>query len=124
MSIKVVRSATFCVNGKITPYVRMTHRGKHKARAQEYLASQEAIAWKLKAQAMRLGWDMVPKDVPLAVGMVFTLTSGLYAGDLSNLEKAMEDAANGIVWHDDRYIAYRLPGLKRLGQRNEAVMFV
>ncbi len=45
---------------------------------------------------MRLGWNMVPKDVPLAVGMVFTLTSNLYGGNLGNLEKAMEDAANGI----------------------------
>ena len=33
--------------------------------------------------------------------------------DLGNLEKAVEDAANGSVWHDDRYVYERGPGKKQ-----------
>ena len=114
----------FIIDGKITPYVRMTQRSKWTERAQAYLSSQRAIALQLKAQMNRAGCDQVPKGVPIAVGMRFTLTKRLYGCDLSNLEKALEDAANNVVWYDDRYIVRRLFGEKLLGDKNRAEMVV
>ena len=114
----------FIIDGYIVPYVRMTQRSKWTERAQRYLSSQQAVALQLKVQMSRAGWDPVPKDVPLAVGMRFTLTKRLYGCDLSNLEKALEDAANDVVWYDDRYIVRRLFGEKRLGDRSQAEMVV
>lgn len=48
----------------------------------------------------------MPPAVPLAVRFTFagSSTGRRRQPDLSNLIKAVEDAGNGILWHDDRLI--------------------
>lgn len=55
---------------------------------------------------------MVEDNVPIAVRLLFTLEKPkrckrkqpVVRPDLSNLSKAVEDAANGVLWYDDDQI--------------------
>ena len=88
--------------GPIVPYTRMTQRSKWTDSAQRYLASQQALALQMRAQMAEHGWTMYPARLPLRLRVVFGWT--VHTHDLSNLLKAVEDAANKIVWADDRWI--------------------
>lgn len=78
----------------------MTRRGKFtNKRAQEYLASQEALAWQFKQQCP----EMLPKETPLMVIAIIE-TPKLHKGDLDNLCKAILDSAQGIVFPNDCWI--------------------
>ena len=92
----------FEITGPITPYTRMTQRGKWTPRAQKYLASQKAIRLELAAQMAVNGWARIPAGQPLVLRLTFSAAT--HRNDLSNLTKAIEDAANGVVWDDDRWI--------------------
>lgn len=95
---------TFTLTGKIKPYVRMTRRGKWVSDdAQEYLASQAAIAHQLKQQMNARGWEMLPAKTPLAVELSIA-TDKVHISDLDNTLKAVLDAANKIVFADDCWI--------------------
>lgn len=87
---------TYEILGPIVPYVRMTQRGKYVRRnAQRYLASKASIGWQLKQQR------------PLLLdGKVSVRVECRYRarGDLDNILKALLDAANGILWTDDKQI--------------------
>jgi Holliday junction resolvase RusA-like endonuclease len=75
----------------------MTHRGKFTSkRAQSYLSSQAAIAWQMRQQ---MTGDMFSERDRLKVDCLI-ITPKLQ-GDAANLYKALEDAAQGIVYPND-----------------------
>jgi Holliday junction resolvase RusA-like endonuclease len=88
--------------GPVVPYTRMTQRSKWTTRSQRYLASQTALRVQMQAQMAANGWAMYPAKLPLRLRVVFGWC--VHTHDLSNLVKAVEDAANKIVWADDRWI--------------------
>lgn len=94
----------FTLTGHITPYVRMTQGGKFSdPAAQRYLASQEALRVQMKAQMAAAGAEMLPAKTKLGVdGWVGTDRKG----DLDNIIKAILDAAQGIVFPDDRWVDF------------------
>lgn len=90
----------FVLTGRITPYTRMTRRGKWvNERAKEYLASQEALAWQFKEQCS----EMLPKQTPLLMRAIVE-TPKPHTGDLDNIFKALADSAQGIVFSNDCWI--------------------
>ena len=94
----------FVIDGWIKPYVRMTQRGKWKSRdAQEYLTNKAAISWQLKCQ-MADAWVIWPEGTPLAVTLRFEIPRKLHYCDLDNLVKAVLDAAQTVLFADDRYV--------------------
>ena len=84
----------------------MTKRGKYvKPEAQEYLASKEALSWKIKNMLQNKGVDMMPANTPLRVIIrLFAPSSPGHNCDLDNQVKAILDACNGIAYPDDRWI--------------------
>jgi Holliday junction resolvase RusA-like endonuclease len=72
-----------------------------KPEAQEYLASKAAIALQFRSQMA--GGEMIGRH-PLGVEILFCRTGGFHHCDLDNLVKGVLDAANGIVYADDRWI--------------------
>jgi len=94
----------FTFRGKIKPYVRMTRRGKFvNDAAQEYLASQEALAWQIRQQMTANGWQTLPKRTPLAVSLSIA-TVKKNTSDIDNIFKAVADSGNDLLWPDDRWI--------------------
>lgn len=97
------RSLTLEIPFLPVPYVRMTQKGKFvRENAKRYLASKAAIAWEMK---IGLG-DREPfaKGVPLKVRIIFECQVVDHHKDCDNLIKATLDAANGIIWADDRWV--------------------
>lgn len=95
---------SFIITEKIIPAVRMTRRGKWTSqRAQDYLASKEAIGHQLKQQMRDNGWKMMPPQTSLAVELSIG-TDKVNISDLDNLAKAVLDSANKIVYYDDCWI--------------------
>lgn len=95
---------SFIITSKILPAVRMTHGSKFAdPRAQAYLASQDALRTQLKNQMALNDWPMMPGKTPLAVELQIG-TDKMHICDLDNLLKAIQDSANGIVYHDDCWI--------------------
>jgi len=93
----------FIYHEKIKPYVRMTQRGKFvKKEAQDYLASKAALGYALRVQMQQA------EAQPLEQAQTFELTMrylapDVYRYDLDNVIKAVLDAAQNIVFPDDRY---------------------
>ena len=93
----------FRLTGTVKPYVRMTRRGKWvDPQAQEYLASQDALGWQLKQQMQANEWEMIPRGIPLAA--VIVIQPVRHDEDIDNLAKALLDAAQKIVFEDDRWV--------------------
>ena len=93
---------------RVIPYVRMTQASKwHDSRAQDYLARQDAIRGMVREIMRTHDVDPFPPEVKLALGCTFF---GKYRGDLSNMEKAVEDALQGVLYENDRQIRGRLAG--------------
>ena len=114
----------FLIEGKVKPYVRMTRRGKWtNPNAQEYLASQEAIARQLAAQMAQNDWDMLPKQTPLKVEVTTMVPTGLYKFDIDNIGKALQDAAQGIVFPNDLWVI-ETRFTKTRGNDYQTLMFV
>jgi len=94
------------IPGRYKPYTRMTRRGKYVSeRAQAYLASQEAFGWALREAMQAAGVEAMPEKTPL--GLLVAVQEdrgGLHDRDLSNVLKAVEDASQGILLKDDRWI--------------------
>jgi len=114
----------FEVEGRFLPYVRMTQRGKWvKARAREYLASQDALSWELRRQMVENGWERIPKGVPLEVEVWIEQTERLHTKDFDNELKAVVDAAEGVVYENDRWID-RCFIDRRIGPKDRIVFVV
>ena len=66
---------------------------------------QEAVGWTAKEQMLRQEVTAFEKDVPLWLTVAF-IKGGKLTGkpDTSNLVKAIEDALNGVCYHDDSQI--------------------
>ncbi len=95
---------SFILMGKIKPYTRMTRRGKFSnPSAQEYLASQEALKWQFQQQMAENGWQIFRSGIPLGVELSVNVGK-VHNHDLDNVHKAVLDAANKIVYADDRWI--------------------
>jgi len=111
---------SFRLTGKPKPYVRMTRRGKWvKPEAQEYLASKAALALEMRQQ-MR-GAEPFGR-YPLGVRIDFRYTRGVdHRRDLDNEIKAVLDAANGIVYEDDRWVD-RITAVRREGIGDDHVI--
>ena len=93
----------FTILGKIQPYTRTTQKQKFvDERYQRYRASQHGIRLQLRAQMRREGWEMLPERTPLDVCLWFYPAD--HRCDLDNLVKAVLDAAQGIVFKDDRWV--------------------
>ena len=89
--------------GRFKPYVRMTQAGKWvKREAQQYLASKDALA--LQFATSMLDRPCIPRGVPLIVDIHITHSGGFHHCDLDNQAKAILDAAQGIVFEDDRWV--------------------
>ena len=94
---------TFTIEGPFKPYVRMTQRSMHvDPQAQEYLRSKLAIGLQLKQQMD--GKTMIPRQVPIGTIVEIEHARGFHNRDLDNELKAILDAAQGIVFCDDRWI--------------------
>jgi len=101
------------IPGRPVPAARMTRRGKWvKANAKRYLAFKDIIRWTALDVMRKSGLE--PFDGPIAVELHAWISGGR-PGDLDNIEKAIFDGLNGIVWYDDRQIeeihAYRHKGM-------------
>lgn len=93
----------FTLRGRIKPCVRMTRRGKYVSRqAQEYLSSKARLALQMQQQMRDM--SMVPGQTPFRVEIEIEEGAGFHHRDLDNEVKAVVDAANGIVWPDDRWM--------------------
>jgi crossover junction endodeoxyribonuclease RusA len=91
---------TVVIPGHPVPAARMTRRGRWvKAQARRYLDYREWVQLCcLRAAGAR---DILAG--PLRIALRFYVEGGS-RGDWDNLAKAVTDAANGILWEDDRQI--------------------
>ena len=112
--------------GQHTPYTRMTQKGKWKsAAARKYLESQDRLRGCLMEAKMTQGYTTEPifeRRTPLRMVLLYDWC--LNNQDLSNLLKAVEDAANGIVWDDDRWVDEILTTRHKRGRKGMAVLIV
>jgi len=88
--------------GPVVPYTRMTQGSLWTDRSKRYLASQTALRVQMQAEMALNGWEMYPAKLPLRLRVTFGWC--VHTHDLSNLLKACEDAANKVIWADDRWI--------------------
>lgn len=67
--------------------------------ARDYVAAKECCVWQLATL------PMTPFTGPVKLTLVLTYT-GRSPGDVDNLAGGFMDAANGLLWKDDRQIAW------------------
>lgn len=92
---------TYC--HEITPYVRMTGRGKYvKKNAQRYIKSQEALHWELIRQFKAA--DLFLSNGFFKVSGKFVIAKREGIKDIDNLGKAVLDAAQGIIFDNDKQV--------------------
>lgn len=93
----------FVYEGEIVPYVRMTQRGKFvKPDAQRYLASKDALGWFMRETMVKWGPERLQDKTPFKLTMNLCRPD-VFRFDLDNAVKAVLDAAQGIMFADDRY---------------------
>ncbi len=115
---------TFLLTGKIKPSVRMTRLGQYvDPQAQEYKASQSAIAWQYKAQMREQSWSMLPARTPLKISILIEMPERLHCSDADNQVKAIVDAAQGIVFQNDLWID-EIRAARRLGKEHRVVVVI
>ena len=95
-------------NARIIPAVRMNKRTmfantKGGKRAREYLACKDALSWKYKDARGPGTPFFFPPKTPIRV-MIDIRAPNIFVWDVDNLMKTVTDAANKIIYDDDRYI--------------------
>lgn len=91
----------------VVPYYRQTQRSKYRdPAARRYNESQEALGDKilLELRSQGLPDPLYPKPARLRMNVTVARRQRISVIDASNLLKAVEDAANGILWDDDRQV--------------------
>lgn len=112
----------YTADGCFVPYVRMTQRGKFvQPRAQEYLDSQMAMG--LQFKTCMKDKMIVARRKPLSVAIYIFHDHGFNNRDLDNEVKAILDAAQGIVFEDDRWIDH-LQAFRRRSDRCRVGLWV
>jgi Holliday junction resolvase RusA-like endonuclease len=87
----------------VVPYTRMTQRSKYvNQAAHKYLMSRDVLRWYMR-QAMEAGDHTMLDHKPLCCILQFSVTT-IHKADLDNLIKAVLDAAQTIVFKDDRWV--------------------
>ena len=106
----------FIIHGRFIPYVRMTQRSKWvDPRAQRYLASKDRLAWEYRLQMNGAG---LFERTPLRVSIDITMIGGLHRCDLDNQQKALVDAAQGIVFGNDCWVDEFGKVTRKLGEED------
>lgn len=93
---------THRIPGYFKPYVRVG-RERWTPRAKEYFESKDILAAEFKCAALEQGWYIRPKGVLLRVELEVHRPR-VFVSDIDNLAKAVLDAANGILFADDRWV--------------------
>lgn len=93
----------FTYADKIKPYVRMTQKGKWvDPQAREYMASKSQLAYAFRTQMLRHAYEPIPAKTPFAISLHYQAPN-IFQFDLDNVLKAVMDAANTIIFPDDRW---------------------
>lgn len=94
------------IEGSIVPYTRMTQRGKYvKPDARRYLDSQNRLKILMQQEVAHLRGDKpycVPEKGSFGIDIDFNMKK-MHHCDLDNLVKAVMDAAQGVIFENDRY---------------------
>jgi len=91
--------AGFYYKGRIKPYTRMTQKSKYvDPAAIAYMASQRSMGYAMNLQRLAF----IEKGQPIRLVVEFNWID--HRCDLSNLLKAVEDAANKTLWADDCWV--------------------
>lgn len=132
---------------RVHPYVRQTHvtrftRDHHGDAARQYNKSQNAIREIVKAVMQSSGiepfgkvglalsvmtWHLPVKEFrrrSLATKGRDVLMNNPDVMDLGNLVKAVEDALNSVMWHDDRQVVEYGPSAKQMGVEDRLAFMV
>lgn len=88
--------------GPFVPYTRMTQGSKWSDRARRYLASQDALRLQMRSLMAACDAEMIGRGRPLSVRIAIYGTD--HRCDLDNQVKALLDAAQSVVFEDDRWI--------------------
>jgi len=95
----------FELDFRITPYVRMTQKGKYvKPAALKYLANQNEIKAELIKLMTVLGAGILPGQTSICVRIQQEIFGAMNNHDVDNTAKALLDAMTGIVYPDDRWV--------------------
>ena len=107
----------------LRPYPFTEFAARRRKTGQPYAEWQEATRTALKAALRRSGTAPYPRTAVLGLAMAFGARRDVMPGqrratavgsfDLRNLEKALEDVAKGVLWHDDKQVRYSGPGSAR-----------
>ena len=93
----------FIIKGKIQPYTRMTQRGKYVVpKAQAYLSSQAEVRAQLMLQTIGCERPVFERGTPLRFHA--QIKGYGHNCDVSNLLKALGDAAQGILFPNDCWV--------------------
>ncbi len=110
----------FLLVGRFQPYTRMTQRSKFAdPRAKEYLASKQVLGLQFSQQMTRNKWKILPGQTPLDVKIEIISSDG-HRCDLDNQVKGLLDAAQTIVFPDDRWVDRITARRRSDGKRYEA----
>ena len=95
-----------------------------RERAQEYLSSQRNLANEFKRQMDEQGFTMIPRGGPIEVmWLAIHHAHGFHNRDLDNEIKAVLDAAQGVVFEDDRWID-EISAWRQRGDKCEIVLYL
>jgi len=102
----------------------MTQRSKFTdPQAKEYLACKLAVGMQFKHQMHGHDLEMLPGQTPLSVTITIWEGGGFHNKDLDNQIKSLLDAAQGIVFPDDRWVD-RIIAERRRGEGYAAEVMV
>ena len=106
-SLRDDKSIFVCyIDARHKPYTRMTQASKWVDKsAQDYLDSQTNLRGILMEAKTTQGYIAAPifrKGIPLRLVLIYGYA--MNNQDVSNLLKAVEDAANKVIYDDDRWI--------------------
>jgi len=88
---------SFTIPGRPIPAARMTRRGKWvKRQAQKYLAFKEQVGWEARKHFKGEPWQG-----PVGIELRFYLKVNRSRGDGDNLQKAIFDGLNKVIFEDD-----------------------